>query len=110
MFADGARYDCTFMVFFWAPNGSQDLRAGYSVSRRVGKACKRNLIKRWLRNSFHQILSGFAGAGSGVPAAGGIDFVVKVRPDILKRGYREVYGRFLEFLGKAMNRRENVEN
>ena len=94
------------MVFFWVPNDSGYIRAGYSTSRKVGKACKRNLVRRWLKNAGHELWKRARLSRAPLFEIPGIDFVVKTRPNVLKQDYWKVYDRFSEFVNAVLVRQE----
>jgi len=106
VYSEGARFDCSFMVFFWVPNDTGYIRAGYSTSRKVGKACKRNLVRRWLKNAGHELWKQARLSRSPLCEIPGIDFVVKTRPNVLKQDYWKVYDRFSEFVNAVLVRQE----
>jgi ribonuclease P protein component len=55
------------------------VRVGLSVSKRVGNAVKRNLVKRRIRNAF-----------ANLNVAGGWDFVVTAKPNSSTASYAEL--------------------
>jgi ribonuclease P protein component len=61
------------------PSGLPRPRLGITVSKKVGKAVVRNLVKRWVRESYRR-MSGL------VPA--GLDLVVVARPTAPACGYQ----------------------
>lgn len=48
---EGRSWSHTLLVLCALPNGLQQSRFGFSVSRRVGGAVVRNKVKRWLREA-----------------------------------------------------------
>src|SRR5512136_2073690 len=48
---DGRALLHPLLVLSWLPNGLEFSRFGFSVGRRIGKAVKRNQVKRWMRES-----------------------------------------------------------
>jgi len=48
---DGRALLHPLLVLSWLPNGLEYSRFGFSVGRRIGKAVKRNQVKRWMRES-----------------------------------------------------------
>lgn len=63
-----------------APEQPRDPRVGLSVSRRVGNAVERNLVKRLLREAFAEHVARFAGA---------VDLVIVARPDARELAERD---------------------
>jgi ribonuclease P protein component len=61
------------------PSGLRRARLGITVSKKVGKAVVRNLVKRWVRESYRR-MSGL------VPE--GLDLVVVARPTAAASGYQ----------------------
>ncbi len=80
-------------------------RAGYPVSKKVGNACRRNLIKRWLKNSLAALLNELR-AGEGDINLKGIDFIVRVRPEALKRGYHALKLKLAGFIKSTALRQD----
>lgn len=77
-----------------APEQPRDPRVGLSVSRRVGNAVERNLVKRLLREAFVEHAPRFVGT---------VDVVIVARPDARELAEREGLG------GVASALRELVE-
>jgi len=63
-----------------APERPRDPRVGLSVSRRVGNAVERNLVKRLLREAFTEHVARFAGT---------VDVVIVARPDARELAERD---------------------
>jgi len=103
LYSEGSRFDCGCLLFIWRFNNCGMLRAGYPVSKKVGKACRRNLVKRWLKNSLAALLNEISPGASDLK---GVDFIVRVRPEVLKRGYHVVYDKVSGFIKSIALRQE----
>lgn len=66
-----------------APEHPRDPRVGLSVSRRVGNAVERNLVKRLLREAFVEHVPRFVGT---------VDVVIVARPDARELAERDGLG------------------
>lgn len=79
-----------------APEEPRDPRVGLSVSRRVGGAVERNLVKRLLREAFAEHVARFNGS---------MDLVIVARPDARELAEREglsgIAGALRELVEKA---------
>jgi len=105
LYSEGSRFDCGCLLFIWRFNNSKILRAGYPVSKKVGKACRRNLIKRWLKNSLAALLNETFTSAGGINLKG-VDFIVRVRPEVLKRGYHVVSDKVAGFIRSTALRQD----
>ncbi|MGL5255568.1 MAG: ribonuclease P protein component [Proteocatella sp.] len=47
----GKSYGCKNLVLYYLPNGTDEFRVGFSISKKVGKAVVRNRIRRYLKES-----------------------------------------------------------
>lgn len=98
VYDEGARFDATFFAVFWVPNGLGEIRTGYSISRKVGKACRRNLVRRWFKNANYGLAKEYlAGSAAQAKPVSGIDFVMVARPDALRQGYFRILEKLSEF-------------
>lgn len=82
------------------PNEIGNSRLGLSVSKKVGNAVTRNVVRRRLREAFHAALPRMSGAS---------DFVVSARPPAADASFlelREELLRALRKLGRLDNSRE----
>jgi len=73
LFTEGFGVSRGMIKFFAAPNGDAVPRLGISISRRVGTAPRRNLIKRRLREAFRLMQHDWPK---------GYDLVIVVRPHV----------------------------
>ncbi len=105
LYSEGSRFDCGCLLFIWRFNKLNSLRAGYPVSKKVGKACRRNLVKRWLKNSLAAFLNGLRREAGEVNLKG-VDFIAKARPEILKRGYHTVFDKLSGFIKSTALRQD----
>ncbi|RIV20144.1 ribonuclease P protein component [Alicyclobacillaceae bacterium I2511] len=81
------------LVLYWARNRGSNFRVGFSVSRKVGNAVQRNLIKRRLRACFDRFLPELLGK----PA----DFVVVCRKNASQATYQQLENDVLRLLKRA---------
>ena len=61
VYARGRRLAQRWLILYYLSNDLNITRAGFSVSRRHGKAVVRNLIKRRLKSAFEQVHEGVSG-------------------------------------------------
>jgi ribonuclease P protein component len=81
---EGARFSTRQLVILWEKNQLEVTRLGVTVSRKVAKqACRRNRIKRWIREAFRRL-------ARGNPNDPFIDMVVIARPPMLEASFRVV--------------------
>jgi ribonuclease P protein component len=76
VYREGRSHGNRFLVLYAFPRGAEadgEMRLGISVSRRVGGAVERNVVKRALREAFWSL-------DRELPASH--DFVVVARPDV----------------------------
>ncbi len=74
------------------PNDLDAVRVGYAVSRHIGKAVRRNRIKRLMRESVHAY---------GDLLVPGWDIVIIARPGVSVAGYWDVSSSVGHLLGQA---------
>lgn len=77
----GRRWASSHFVVYLKPNGGRPARLGITVSRKVGKANMRNLLKRRVREVFRRGLAKF-------PA--GVDVVVVAKSGVSVPGFSEI--------------------
>lgn len=51
-------YPCDWMIVNYLPNPLDQMRCGWVVSKKIGKATVRNKIKRWCREFFREVAKG----------------------------------------------------
>lgn len=54
VYTQGEKFTGKYVVLYLLKNDTEQVSMGLSVSKRRGPAVKRNLIKRWIRESFRQ--------------------------------------------------------
>lgn len=47
----GKSYGCKNLVIYYLPNGRENFRVGFSVSKKVGNAVTRNRVRRYIKES-----------------------------------------------------------
>jgi len=77
----GRRYTSDLVTLHVLPNSQLPLRAGFSVSKRVGKATVRNRVKRRLREGVRANL---------MEAKPGYDLIFTARPPAASSTYGEI--------------------
>ena len=78
------------------PNGLDKPRLGLSVSKKVGSAVTRNVVRRRLKEIFRS-------SGSGLPEE--LDLVVSARPAAAEASYQELNDEFSRSLSKITKTR-----
>ncbi|MDP9425020.1 MAG: ribonuclease P protein component [Actinomycetota bacterium] len=78
------------------PNGLGEPRLGLSVSKKVGPAVTRNVVRRRLKEIFRS-------SGRGLPDE--LDLVVSARPAAAEASYQELDDEFSRSLSKIMKTR-----
>ena len=92
--ADGRAWSSRWMTLLVASNGSPHNRYGVIVSKRVGKAVVRNLVKRRLREITRQL-------DRGGQIVQGRDLAFVVRPPLATATFPQVREAVVEVLARA---------
>ncbi len=79
-----------FFVIYWRKNGQKDSRIGFSISKKLGKAVQRNLLKRRCKMAARTLLDEF------LP---GYDYVFIVRANAAGAEYAQI----AKQMAKAIN-------
>ncbi len=87
---EGRSWDNRLVVMRVRANGTGKTRIGFSVSRRLGKAVVRNLVKRRLRE-----------AARSAPLASGWDVVLIARTGAARATYAELLKAVMDLSGRA---------
>ncbi len=91
---EGRSLSHPLLVMAMLPNGLEYSRFGFVVGRRIGKAVKRNQVKRWMREAVRlRIKEG--------EIAVGLDMVFVARYAMTNASYREVDEAIELLLGRA---------
>jgi len=90
VYQQGSTYVCDVLVMKVLRNGSDVTRVGYSVSRKLGKAVRRNRIRRQLKEIVRR-----------QPVKTGWDAVFIARPGAAVCGFDEVWHAVTVLLARA---------
>ncbi|QTD53701.1 ribonuclease P protein component [Sulfidibacter corallicola] len=94
VFQRGRKVVTYTLIFRVLPNDLPESRIGLTVSRKVGKATKRNLIKRRVREAFRERKALFPQ---------GFDIVISPRRGILERSFQD-YQKSFDILLRKLQR------
>ncbi len=94
-FSKGRKVITPVLVFFVLPQKGDSARVGFAVSRKVGNAVKRNLVKRRIREAFRV-------KRTGLPV---VDVVCVPRRGALKRSLTEYHACFDMLIRELENHR-----
>ena len=97
VYGGGSRVSSSSFTLFGLPNDTDSCRLGLTVSRRVGKASRRNRTKRVLRDVFRSHRSKLQPP---------LDLVINARPGIHERSSTEIESEFLDSFRKLAARVE----
>ncbi len=92
VFKKGRKLVTTALVFHVVTNGGSECRLGLAVSKKIGRAVKRNLVKRRIREAFREKHDSFEK---------GFDIVVYPRRGILDREFEDYLESFDRLLAKT---------
>ena len=93
VFAQGRRFGSRYLTaVVCGPGEPGTIRIGFVVGKRVGKAVRRNKVKRRLRAAASELLR---------QAPGEADVVVIARTGAAEAGYRQLHEQLAELLRKA---------
>lgn len=95
----GRRFRGEMLEFTYLPNGGRISRLGLTVTRKTGKAARRNRIKRLLREAFRLNRSHLTES---------VDLVIRVNPKNPPVKYSEVEAEFLRFAGERTKSKRNI--
>jgi ribonuclease P protein component len=95
----GRRFRGEMLEFTYLPNGGTISRLGLTVTRKTGKAARRNRIKRLLREAFRLNRSHLTES---------VDLVIRVNPKNPPVKYTEVVGEFMKFAGERSKSKRNT--
>ncbi len=90
VYKNGNKYISEPFIIYVLPNGTENVRIGLTVTRKVGKSVQRNRIKRIIREAFRSLNGIFPGN----------DIVVVARKSSVDIKYSEA----METLNKLLNR------
>lgn len=54
VYSKGKSYGCKNLVIYYLPNGTEEFRVGFSISKKVGNAVTRNRVRRYLKESLRE--------------------------------------------------------
>ena len=90
----GSRFSGAVTVTYIRPNPDSDVvRFGFIVSKAVGNAVHRNLVRRRLKAAAYDLLPHFS---SPVVPAGGLDVVVRALPASVQAPWASLHGELLD--------------
>ena len=90
----GQKYIGNHIILYCAPTPSseQTTRAGFLSPKRIGKAVRRNRVRRWMREAFRQHRSELSGS---------TQLLMMGRTSAVNAGYWAVHDDFLKLCRKA---------
>ena len=92
----GTSFVASGMVLYIRKNNNAHFRVGFSVSKKVGKAVKRNKVKRRLRHIARNLSASFCQ---------GFDYIFIARPSLIYLPYDKQVEQMTFLLNKARKKR-----
>lgn len=89
VYQNGSKLHAKYFTAFVLPNAEGQPRLGITVTRKIGKASKRNRARRLVREVFRR---------NKWRIDRGIDIVINVKGELLEASYQDLEGDFLNFL------------
>jgi ribonuclease P protein component len=91
VYAAGRRYSLSLFTVFALPTPRGKTRLGVTVTKKIGRAVKRNRAKRLIREVFRRNKNRIGGS---------FDLVVNVKDKLVEATYREVEADFLTLIAR----------
>ena len=88
----GKRLSTDGLSLFYRKNGTDDVRVGISVSKKLANAVKRNRLRRQIRNCISKALG---------PATAGYDLVFMARQGLAGREFDQIFRAVSELLKRS---------
>lgn len=93
VYQDGRKFHSRLFTAFVLPNSEELPRIGITVTRKTGKAVKRNRARRLVREAFRR---------NKWRLSAGVDIVINAKSDLAEASYQELEGEFVRFLEKGI--------